>query len=85
MSKALATVKRQIYAVADSRPDPPERLPGDCPGVGYTLTHWRGIGRGSYWSNTVVRAFDHYSAGEVQVFLYSVANPLRVSVGRAPE
>ena len=55
-------------------------LPGDCPGVGYTLTHWRGIGRGTYRSSTVVRAFPTYDRFAIQQCLYTLDHPLVVTI-----
>jgi hypothetical protein len=80
LSPDLRTVKVQLYAVADPAPDPPERVPGNCPGLGYTLTHWQGIGRGDYWSDTIVHAFAQYESTEVQNFLFRLEHPVGVTV-----
>lgn len=77
---ALQTVQRRLYVVADSKPDPPERAPGDCPGVGYQLTHWGGIRRGTYRVDMVVRAFEQFRSGDEQVFLYTLDHPPVVTI-----
>lgn len=80
LGRALRTVRRRLIALADRHPDPPERVVGNCPGLGYTLDHWEGIGRGTYWSDVVVRAFEHFKSGDEREFLDALDHPLAVSV-----
>lgn len=41
-------VTRQLYYVDSSRPDPPEAIPGDRPGVGYELSGWQNLSPGPH-------------------------------------
>ena len=83
VGRTLQTVQRRLYVTASRTPDPPEGVPGNCPGVGYTLTGWRGIGRGTHQLRLVVRAFDHFTPGDERPFLASFDHPLTVSVATA--
>jgi len=74
------TVESRLFVTAAAAPDPPERVPGNCPGVGYELTHWAGVGRGTHQIDMVIRAFDHYQPGDEQAFLAALDQPLRVGV-----
>lgn len=83
VSPTMQGVQRHLYVVADPEPDPPERAAGNCPGVGYTLTDWRTVGRGSHEMGMVIRAFDHFRPGDEQAFLATLDHPLAVEVGTA--
>ncbi len=84
VSSTLRTLHSTLYAVADRTPDPPERVSGDCPGVGYTLTEWGGISRGTHQLNMVIRAFEHFTPGDERPFLSSLQHPLITSVHGPP-
>jgi hypothetical protein len=84
VSPTLATLHRALYAVANRTADPPERVPGNCPGVGYTLTNWGGMGRGTHQIERVIRAFDHFAPGDQWAFLSSLQHPLITRVRAAP-
>ncbi len=79
----LRRVRRRLIAIAERAPDLPERVPGNCPGVGYTLDHWEGIGRGTYWSDVIVRAFAGFTPGDERDFLYALDHPLQAQVRMA--
>ncbi len=83
MGAALQGVRRRLIAVADRTPDPPERVSGNCPGVGYTLDHWEGIGRGTYWSDVIVRTFAQFKPGDERDFLRALDHPLQAQVHAA--
>jgi hypothetical protein len=85
VSPTLETVHKVLYAVADRAPDPPERVPGNCPGVGYTLTDWAGMGRGTHQIDMVIRAFEHFAPGDEQPFLAALRQPLIISVRPSPD
>ena len=80
VSPTLQALHSALYAIADRTPDPPERVPGNCPGVGYTLTEWGSMSRGTHQLNMVIRAFEHFVPGDEQVFLASLQHPLLTSV-----
>jgi hypothetical protein len=80
VSPTLQTLHSALYAVANRTPDPPERVPGNCPGVGYTLTQWSGMGRGTHQIDMVIRAFEQFVPGDEQTFLASLQHPLVVNV-----
>jgi hypothetical protein len=80
VSPTLQTLHSTLYAVADRTPDAPERVPGNCPGVGYTLTNWGGMSRGTHQITMVIRAFPHFVAGDEQAFLACLQHPLVTSV-----
>ena len=80
VSPTLQTLHSALYAVADRTPDPPERVPGNCPGVGYTLTEWGGMSRGRHQISMVIRAFEHFAPGDEQAFLASLQHPLEIRV-----
>jgi hypothetical protein len=80
VSPTLKGLHSALYAVADRTPDPPERVPGNCPGVGYTLTEWSSMGRGTHQLSMVIRAFDHFVPGDERAFLSSLQHPLSISV-----
>ncbi len=85
VSPELRTLHSALYAVADRTPDPPERVPGNCPGVGYTLTEWGGMGRGTHQINMVIRAFEDFTPGDEQTFLASLQHPLVTQVRAATQ
>src|SRR5262249_49946261 len=64
LSPTLLTLHRTLFTVADRTPDPPEHAPGNCPGVGYTLTEWSDLGRGPHQISMVIRAFQHFTPGD---------------------
>ncbi len=80
VSPTLQALHTALYAIADRTPDPPERVPGNCPGVGYTMTEWGGMSRGTHQISMVIRAFEHFMPGDEQAFLASLQNPLVTSV-----
>lgn len=84
VSPTLQALRSSLYAVADRTPDPPERVPGNCPGVGYTLTEWSSMSHGTHRLNMVTRAFEHFTPGDEQAFLTSLQNPLMTTVGPPP-
>jgi hypothetical protein len=84
LSPTMETVHRALYAVADRAADPPERVPGNCPGVGYTLTNWAGMGHGTHQIDMVIRAFEHFTPGDERGFLASLQQPLVVQVRIEP-
>jgi hypothetical protein len=85
VSPTLQTLHSALYAVADRTPDAPERVPGNCPGVGYTLTEWGGMSRGTHQISMVIRAFEHFVPGDEQAFLASLQHPLVTSVRATPQ
>jgi hypothetical protein len=85
VSPTLQTLHSALYAAADPTPDPPERVPGNCPGVGYTLTGWGGMSRGTHQIDMVIRAFEHFAPGDEQAFLASLQHPLVTSVRATPK
>ncbi len=84
VSPTLQTLHSALYASADRTPDPPERVPGNCPGVGYTLTEWGGMSRGTHQINMVIRAFDDFTPGDERAFLASLQHPLVTTVRATP-
>ncbi len=81
VSSELQSVRRTLYAVADrERDDVPESVRGTCPAVGYTLSHWAGVGRGTHHVDMVIRAFDRYDPHSIETFLASLGQPLSVQV-----
>ncbi|HVO26434.1 MAG TPA: hypothetical protein VMW56_22720 [Candidatus Margulisiibacteriota bacterium] len=85
VSPTLRTLRSALYAVADRSPDPPERVPGNCPGVGYTLTQWGGMSRGTHQISMVIRAFEHFVPGDERAFLASLDNALLTTVRAIPK
>jgi hypothetical protein len=85
VSPTLRMLHTALYAVAERTPDPPERVPGDCPGVGYTITDWGGMSRGTHRINMVIHSFEHFVPGDEQTFLASLGHPLVASVRAAPQ
>src|SRR5262249_2095856 len=83
LSSTLQGLHRTLHAVANRTPDPPEREPGNCPGVGYTVTEWSGVGRGTHQISMVIRAFDQFTPGDESVFLRDLQAPLVTSVTAA--
>jgi len=84
MSPTLQKIRRRLYVRADSEPDPPEDVAGTCPGVGYTLSEWGGVGRGTHRIEMIIRAFAHFTMGDERRFLATVDHPLDVTVTPPP-
>lgn len=80
VGQSLNGVHRTLYLTADEKPDPPEEETGNCPGIGYTLTHWRGVGRGTHRIDMIVRAFDRLEPDAAQRFLDGLDRPLRIEI-----
>jgi hypothetical protein len=47
-SPDLRLIQHRLYYRDSSRPDPPERYPGQHPGVGYVTTGWRNLAGGTH-------------------------------------
>jgi hypothetical protein len=47
-SPDLKLIRRLLYYRNSDKPDPPERYPGEHPGVGYITTGYRNLGSGSH-------------------------------------
>jgi hypothetical protein len=47
-SADLKLISRILYYRDSAEPDPPERYPGEHPGVGYVTTGYRNLSRGSH-------------------------------------
>jgi hypothetical protein len=68
------------YRVDPGGSDSPESQPGLCPGIGYTLTHWNGMGRGAHELGLVMRALPGATPGDERRLLASFVKPLDVEV-----
>lgn len=82
VSPGLQGVERRLYLVSDPAPDPPEDAPGNCPGIGYRLTGWRGIGRGTHRMEMVIRAFRNLDPDSARRFLGTLRHPLEIHARR---
>jgi hypothetical protein len=80
VSPTLQTVQRRLYVSVSPAADPPERVPGNCPAVGYTLSEWGGIGCGTHHVGMVIRAFESFAEGDEQPFLAALDHPLTATV-----
>jgi len=84
MSPTMRHVHRSLYLLADPGPDLPEGVAGNCPGVGYTLTGWQGVGRGTHRIEMIIHAFKNYEWGDEKPFLESLQHPLQITLTPPP-
>jgi hypothetical protein len=79
VSPSLASVRRRLlYREDGSRPEPPESVPGEEPGVGYQLDQWESVGAGAHSLQSVSYALP--PAVDVRRFMAARATPLQVSM-----
>ncbi|MGH8013562.1 MAG: hypothetical protein ACREQ4_13785 [Candidatus Binataceae bacterium] len=77
-SPDLAIVHRYLYYRYSNTPDPPEKYPGQHPGIGYMTTGWRNLSSGAHVVDSYfVIANGSYSPAR---FLKELATPPRVTV-----
>ncbi|MFQ5665211.1 MAG: hypothetical protein ACE5I7_02145 [Candidatus Binatia bacterium] len=76
---SLRTVRRQLwYAVAARKPS--DGAPHLCPGIGYRLTGWGDVVRGTHRLGMVMRALPPGSSSQVHEYVEQAAHPLEVAV-----
>jgi hypothetical protein len=80
VSPTMQGMDRRLYLIGDDRSDPPETVPGNCPGVGYTLTRWSGIGRGTHHIGMMIRALDGDEPAAAEAAVARLRHPLLVEV-----
>jgi hypothetical protein len=80
VSPSLASVRRRLLYEESSRPDPPEAVPGQEPGVGYQLDRWEHVSAGAHGLQSTSYALPPDL--DVRQFLAARAAPLEVSVHR---
>jgi len=75
----LGLLNRQLYFNDDpSRPDPPERTPGEHPGIGYVITGWEKLESGDHtFESLLITTRADYSP---DVLLEELHSPLAVTV-----
>jgi len=79
VSPSLASVRRRLlYREDASRPEPPESVPGEEPGVGYQLDQWEHVGAGAHSLQSVSYALP--PTVDVRQFVAARATPLQVSM-----
>ncbi len=83
-SPLLRLVVRRLYFRDDPAvPDPPERVPGENPGVGYLLTGWEKLSSGDQVIDSLLISVPgNYDPG---LLVKELRRPLRVSVRPAGE
>jgi hypothetical protein len=75
----LQLLDRRLYYHDDSNtPDPPERVRGEHPGIGYTMTGWENLASGSHTlTSMLIGAPENYDA---DVLLKEYQAPPRVTI-----
>jgi hypothetical protein len=81
-SPDLRLIQHRLYYRDSSRPDPPERYPGQHPGVGYLTTGWRNLAGGAHQVDSLSAVLPGYYAPET--FLRELERPPKVTI-RAPQ
>jgi hypothetical protein len=76
ISSTLQELDRRLHVIADREADPPEGTPGNCPGIGYSLTQWSSVGSGIHHIGMIIRALPDYQAGDERVALARLQHPL---------
>ena len=54
MPPEMASVQRRLFFWNSSTPDPPERLPGNHPGIGYMMTRWESLSSGRHRFDSIL-------------------------------
>jgi hypothetical protein len=71
-------VTRRLFYLDSSKPDPPERVPGNHPGVGYELTGWQDLSRGAHHFRSVLVSVD--GSYDPQTVLDEISTPPKVRI-----
>lgn len=76
---SLASVRRRLlYREDGDKPEPPEAVPGEEPGIGYQLDQWNRVGAGAHQLMSVSYALP--VGVDVRAFMAAREAPLRVTV-----
>ncbi len=78
VSASLATVRHRLLYRETVRPEPPEAVPGEEPGIGFQLDQWERVGAGAHQLESVSYALP--SAVDVREFMRVRRAPLAVAV-----
>ena len=75
----LQVLDRRLYYNDDpNTPDPPERVRGEHPGIGYTMTGWENLASGSHMlTSMLIGATENYDA---DILLKEYQAPARVTI-----
>jgi hypothetical protein len=79
-SPDLKLISRRLYYRDSSRPDPPERYPGEHPGVGYVTSGYRNLSRGSHMFDSLFVIAPGNS--DPSTLMREIGTPLTVTVHR---
>jgi len=77
-SPSLTTVRQRLLYNDSPRPNPPESVAGERPGVGFVLDRWDRVGAG--WHQLQSTSYALPPALDVRAFMAARAVPLEVSV-----
>jgi hypothetical protein len=80
VSPSLASVRHRLIYRETTRPEPPETVPGEAPGIGYQLDEWEDVGAGAHQLESVSYALP--PDVDVREFMRTRETPLEVSVHR---
>jgi hypothetical protein len=77
-SADIALIRRMLYYRNSAHPDPPERYPGEHPGVGYITTGYRDLGPGSHMFDALFIIAP--GSCDPSTLMHEIGTPLTVKV-----